>query len=138
MFFMRTSTEIKKVFEAHGCKVQVETLGHSYRAGGEIFIYSPEVDPTKSDGFTFTKADFSGFDGTGYDNRGRYYTVWLVTPGPFVPASDAEFYNAREDKRIKFGTENRSCSNTRFFVHKDELAIRGLADFSTAFAKLGL
>lgn len=133
----RSSGEITKIFTAKGCTVAVESLGHSYRAGGEIFIYAPGVDPA-SEGFTFTPADFAGFDGTGYDGRGRRYKVWLVTAGDYVPATAAEFANAAEDRRIGFGAEHRSCSSTRFYVHRDEKASKGLADLGNAFAALGL
>ena len=40
----RTSKEISKVFAAKGCEVAVEELGTSYRAGGEIFIFSPGLN----------------------------------------------------------------------------------------------
>jgi len=134
----RSSGEIRSIFEAKGCTVSIETLGHSYRAGGEIFIYAPGVDPASETGFKFSTADFAGFDGTGYDGRGRHYTVWLVTAGDYVPATAAEFANAAEDRRIEFGAEHRSCSSTRFFVHRDEKASKGLADLGGAFAALGL
>lgn len=134
----RSSAEIRRIFESKGCTVEVRSLGHSYRAGGEIFIYAPGVDPASDGGFTFTPADFAGFDGTGYDGRGRHYQVWLVTPGDYVPATPAEFANAAEDRRLEFGAEHRSCSNTRLFVHRDEKASKGLADLGSAFAALGL
>jgi hypothetical protein len=134
----RSSNEIQAVFSAKGCTVSVQSLGHSYRAGGEIFIYAPSVDPASEAGFKFTQADFQGFDGTGYDNRGRHYAVWLVTAGDYVPATAAEFDNAAEDRRIMFGAEHRSCSSTRYYVHKDEKASKGLADLGGAFAALGL
>ena len=134
----RSSAEIQAVFTARGCTVEVQNLGHSYRAGGEIFIYAPGVDPVSEAGFTFTPADFRGFDGTGYDGRGRSYKVWLGTAGDYVPATAAEFGNAAEDRRIEFGAEHRSCSSTRFYVHRDEKASKGLADLGGAFAALGL
>jgi len=134
----RSSEEIRSIFTAKGCTVSVESLGHSYRAGGEIFVYAPGVDPASDTGFKFSPADFRGFDGTGYDGRGRCYTVWLVTAGDFVPATAAEFANAAEDRRIQFGAEHRSCSSTRFYVHRDEKASKGLADLGGAFAALGL
>jgi len=134
----RSSGEVQAVFTAKGCTVSVQDLGHSYRAGGEIFIYAPGVDPASEAGFKFTPADFRGFDGTGYDGRGRSYRVWLVTAGDYVPATAAEFGNAAEDRRIQFGAEHRSCSSTRFYVHRDEKASKGLADLGGAFAALGL
>lgn len=134
----RTSKEIRDVFEAKGCTVMVESLGHSYRAGGEIFIYAPSVDPESEEGFTFTPADFAGFDGTGYDGRGRDYAVYLVTAGDYVPASEAEYANAAEDRRVQFGNESRSCSTLRWYVHREEKARTGLADLEGAFAALGL
>lgn len=134
----RSSEEILSIFTAKGCTVSVQDLGHSYRAGGEIFIYAPGVDPDSEAGFTFTPADFRGFDGTGYDGRGRHYRVWLVTAGDYVPASAAEFANAAEGRRISFGAEHRSCSSTRYYVHREEKATRGLADLGSAFAALGL
>ena len=134
----RSSGEITAIFTAKGCTVEAESLGHSYRAGGEILIYAPGVDPTSEGGFTFTLADFRGFDGTGYDGRGRHYKCWLVTSGDYVPATPAEFANAAEDRRIEFGAEHRSCSNARFFVHRDEKASKGLVDLGNAFAALGL
>ena len=134
----RSSTDIQSVFTAKGCAVQVRDLGHSYRAGGEIFIYAPGIDPKSEDGFAFIKADFTGFDGTGYDGRGRRHTVWLVTAGDYVPASVAEFTNAAEDKRIQFGAEHRSCSSLTYFVHRDEIKSSGLVDLGSAFAALGL
>ncbi|MEM0447933.1 MAG: hypothetical protein QXT71_05220 [Thermoplasmata archaeon] len=134
----RSSGEIERIFTQKGCTVEVYYLGTSYRAGGEIFIYAPGLSPTSKEGFNFTPADFTGFDGTGYAGRGRHYKVWLVTPGDYVPASAAEFANASEGRRIRFGTENRSCSNIRYFVHKDEKEKKGLADLETAFKFLGL
>jgi hypothetical protein len=134
----RSSAEITAIFAAKGCTVQVSSLGHSYRAGGEIFIYAPGVDPASEEGFAFTAADFYGFDGTGYDGRGRSYKVWLVTAGDYVPATAAEYANSAADRRIEFGAEHRSCSSTRFFVHRDEKASKGLADLGNAFAALGL
>ena len=134
----RSSGEITAIFTAKGCTVAVEDLGHSYRSGGEILIYAPGVDPASDAGFKFTPADFAGFDGTGYDGRGRHYKCWLVTAGDYVPATAAEFTNAAEDRRIEFGAEHRSCSNTRFYVHRDEKASKGLADLGSAFAALGL
>lgn len=128
---MRTSSEIEAIFTAKGCTVSAESLGHSYRAGGEIFIFAPGVDPASTTGF-------EGFDGTGYDGRGRKWAVWLVTKGDYVPATQAEYSNASEGKRIAFGAEHRSCSNLRFFVHKDEKAATGLNDLSAAFDALGL
>lgn len=134
----RSSEEITRIFTDKGCTVSVESLGHSYRAGGEIFIYAPGVDPASDGGFKFTQADFAGFEGTGYDGRGRHYKCWLVTPGDYVPATPAEFTNAAEDRRIEFGAEHRSCSNRRFYVHRDEKASKGLTDLGNAFAALGL
>ena len=134
----RSSGEINKIFTAKGCTVEVESLGDSYRSGGEIHIYAPGLDPASDGGFQFTPADFAGFDPTGYDNRGRHYKCWLVTAGDYVPATPAEFANAAEDRRIEFGAEHRSCSSTRFFVHRDEKASTGLADLGSAFAALGL
>lgn len=134
----RSSGEIREIFSRKGCTVEVEHLGTSYRAGGEIFIYAPGVEPDSDAGFTFTPADFAGFDGTGYAGRGRHYKVWLVTPGDYVPATPAEFANAAEDRRISFGAEHRSCSNVRLFVHRDEKTKKGLADLKTAFELLGL
>lgn len=134
----RSSGEIWEIFSRKGCTVSVESLGHSYRAGGEIFIYAPGVNPASEAGFSFTPADFAGFDGTGYDGRGRHYRVWLVTAGDYVPATAAEFANAAEDRRIKFGAEHRSCSSTRYFVHREEKATKGLTDLGGAFAALGL
>lgn len=135
---MRSSKEIKQVFEAKGCTVEVRHLGHSYRAGGEIFVYAPGLEPSSEDGFQFVEADFSAFDGTGYDGRGRDYKVWLVTAGDYVPATEAEYHNAAEARRIRFGRESRSASNERWFVHRDEKARTGLADFASAFEALGM
>ncbi len=134
----RTSGEIKRIFTERGCTVSVEDLGHSYRAGGEIFIYAPGVDPKSTAGFNFVPADFAGFDGTGYDGRGRHFKVWLVKLGDYVPASEAEYANAAPERRLQFGDEHRSCSSRRCFVHKDEKASKGLADLGSAFAALGL
>ena len=119
----RTPAEIRKIFEEKGCVVEIEALGASYRAGGQIFIYAPGVDLEK--GLNFVPADFESFEATGYDGRGRHYSVWLVTAGDYVPATAAEYGNAAEDRRFQFGVESRSCSNLRYFVHKDELAKRG-------------
>lgn len=132
----RSPEEIKQIFEEKGCAVEIEELGASYRAGGQIFIYAPGVDREK--GLNFALADFEGFYGTGYDGRGRYYSVWLVTAGDYVPATAAEYGNAAEDRRFQFGAESRSCSNLRYFVHKDELAKKGLVDLTNAFEALGL
>jgi len=134
----RKSEEIKNIFSARGCTVKVERLGTSYRAGGEIFIFSPGIDPSSLDGFNFEPAGFEGFDGTGYDGRGRFYDVWLVAAGDYVPATAAEYENAAPERRIKFGVEHRSCSNVRRYVHRDELAKAGLNDLSAAFTALGL
>ena len=134
----RSSAEIVEIFRARGCTVEVRSLGHSYRAGGEILIYAPGVDPASEAGFTFTPADIAGFDGTGYAGRGRDYAVWLVTAGDFVRATVAEYTNAAADKRLEFGAEHRSCSNVKLFVHRDEKASRGLVDLGGAFAALGL
>jgi len=135
---MRTSSEIEGIFQSKGCEVVVSTLGHSYRAGGEIFIYSPDTTPQSTEGFQFIKADFQAFDGTGYDGRGRKYDCWLVKAGDFLPATEAEYNNASAEARLAFGEESRSCSNRRYFVHKDELSTKGLADLGNAFAALGL
>lgn len=132
----RTAEEIKKIFEGKGCAVDVTLLGASYRAGGEIFIYARGVDKTA--GLNFQPADFSAFDDSGYDGRGRHYSVWLVTAGDYVPATAAEYNNAAEDRRLRFGNESRSCSNLRYYVHKDELTKSGLSDMSAAFKALGL
>lgn len=134
----RTSEEIRAIFTGKGCLVSVEILGASYRAGGEIFIFAPCVDPASDAGFAFAAADFHGFDGTGYDGRGRRYKVWLVTAGDYVPATEAEFGNAAEGRRIQFGTEHRSCSSARYWVHREEKAAKGLTDLGGAFAALGL
>lgn len=134
----RTSGEIVTAFEAKGCKVIVRDLGMSYRAGGEILILAPGIPEEMTGGVKITKADFVGFDGTGYDGRGRSYEVWTVTPGEFVPCTGAEFANAPEDQRVMFGNESRSCSNVLRFCNKQSLASTGLADFGSAFAALGL
>lgn len=134
----RTPEEIREIFGAKGCTVDVRHLGHSYRAGGEILIFAPGLDPESDAGFQFTPADFRGFAGTGYDGRGRHFRVWLVTAGDYVPATAAEYANAAEERRICFGEEHRSCSNLRYYVHRDEKACKGLADLGGAFAALGL
>jgi hypothetical protein len=131
---LRSSAELVSAFQAKGCTVSVQGLGHSYRSGGEILIFAPGVD--MDEGVKFTPADFGAFDGTGYDGRGRRYTVWLVTPGDFVACSEAEYANAAEDKRISFGA--RSCSSLRWYCHRDEKSGKGLADLAGAFAALGL
>lgn len=133
----RNSEEIRAAFEARGCKVAVTANGTSYRAGGDILIVAPGVDPSFEAGVSIVKADFSAFDGTGYDGRGRRYDCWLVTAGDFVPATPAVWAQAAEDKRFRLGTESRSASNEIFLVHRDEKA-KGLGDLAGAFAALGL
>lgn len=134
----RSSSDIKKIFEERGCTVSVQYLGHSYRAGGEIFIFAPGVDPKSEDGFDFKPADFKGFDGTGYDGRGRHFTVWLVKNGDFIPASEAEYRNA-SDRKIAFGSDWKSSrSARRYFVHRDEVKQLGLVDLESAFDELGI
>lgn len=135
----RTIPEIRAIFEDRGCTVEVRDNGHSYRAGGDVFIYSPELGEISRDtGLSFTEADFAGFTGTGYDGRGRHYDVFLITPGEYVRATPAEFANAAEDKRLAFGAEHKSCSNRTLFVDRAELARSGLADMAGAFEALGL
>lgn len=119
----RTPEEIEKIFTERGCAVECNTLGTSYRAGGEIFIYAPGVDV--SAGLEFIKADFVGFESTGYDGRGRHYDVYLVKAGEYVAATEAEYANASPDKRRMFGAEHRSCSNVVWYVHRDELKSTG-------------
>ena len=128
----RTSTEVYDIFTSKGCTVKVHSLGHSYRAGGEIFIYAPSTNPSSEDGFNFAPAQFDAFDPTGYDGRGRHYAVYVVTEGDYVRATAAEYHNAAEDRRVSFGNESD------LFVHRDELRSSGLADLANAFAALGL
>lgn len=130
--------EIASAFKAKGCAVEIRDLGASYRSGGEIFIFSPGLSPESKGGFKFDLADFCGFDGTGYDGRGRRYYVWIVTAGEMVPATQAEYQNAVEGKRIAFGNESKSCGNEQWFVDRLEKATSGLSDFGSAFAALGL
>lgn len=135
---MRTSDEIRAIFESKGCTVEVLRLGTSYRAGGQILIYSPGISITLEQGVTVAKADFNAFDGTGYDNRGRLFQVFILTEGDYILATAAEFGNAAEDKRIQFGDETKSYSNIIYLVHRDELSRTGLADLDTAFSLLGI
>ena len=135
---IRTPEEIRAAFEQRGCSVAVESLGHSYRAGGEIFILAPGISMEGDAGVKFTRADFAGFEGTGYDGRGRRYAVWLVTAGDYVPCSVAVYQQADADKRHRFGDEGKSCSSLRHFAHRDEVKAKGLGDLAGAFAALGL
>jgi hypothetical protein len=127
----RTSSEISEIFTGRGCEVEILCLGHSYRTGGQIFIYAPNLN--RDNGMSFTPSDIVGFDGTGYDGRGRSYSVWLVTPGEYVSASESEHANAAEEFRLCFGTDD----NPRFFIRRDQKS-RGLNDLGSAFAALGL
>jgi len=132
----RSSEEIREIFEKRGCQVVKHHFGHSYRAGGVVFIYAPGKGETSEYGFTFTPAEFSCFDGTGYDGRGRISQVFLVTLGSMVRATEAEFNNADPSKRIIFGDPAYNyCAR---FVDSDELAKSGLADMASAFSVLGI
>ena len=133
---MRSSEEIRTAFTSKGCTVVVRDLGQSYRAGGEIIILAPSV--TLEKGVTFSKADFAAFDGTGYDGRGRSYSVWIATAGDYVPCTEAEYDLASTECRVAFGSEHRSCSNNLWFARRGELEKTGLSDFGGAFAALGL
>jgi hypothetical protein len=118
-------------------------LGHSYRAGGEIFLIAAGV-AVAEDGIPvgpckIAKADFRAFLGTGYDGRGCHYSVWIFSPGgEMVLCSAAEHAQADEGKRMTFGSESRSCSNSLWYCDQSEKTAKGLADFGAAFAALGL
>ena len=135
---MRTPGEIRSAFEARGCTVIERSLGDSYRAGGEVFILAPGITLAGSEGKKFAKADFSTFDGTGYDGRGRHSAVWIVTAGDMIPCTAAEFANCAESERVAFGAEHKSCGNQMWFCLASAKAAKGLSDFGSAFAALGL
>jgi len=142
MSALRSSEEIRTAFESRGVTVVERSLGHSYRAGGEIFLVAAGV--AVEDGLPvgpckITKADFAAFDGTGYDGRGRHYSVWIFAPGgTMVSCTAAEYALAAEDTRLGFGAEHRSCGNALWYCDQSEKESKGLSDFGSAFAALGL
>ena len=142
MSALRSPAEIRAAFEARGVSVVERLLGHSYRAGGEIFLVAPGVaveDGLPMGPCKIAKADFSAFEGTGYAGRGRHYSVWIFSPGgEMVSCTQAEWALASEDKRLAFGDEHRSCGNSLWYCDQSEKATKGLADFGSAFAALGL
>lgn len=140
MSALRTPEEIRTAFEARGVVVIERELGASFRAGGEIFLVASGV-AVAEDGLPvgpckIVNAGFEAFAGTGYDGRGRHYSVWIFSPGgEMVRCSAAEHAQAGQDKRLSFGSETKSSSNALWYCDQ---SAKGLSDFGSAFSALGL
>ena len=135
---MRTSREIKAIFEAKGCLIESREHGTSYRAGGALLIISPELGENWRDSseLSLKKAEFSAFDGTGYDGRGREYSCYLITGGgSWSLVTQGQYEQLPESDRGVIGYESRSGDGVLFFgdSKKDDLG-----DLAGAFEALGL
>lgn len=124
---MRTLKEIRQFAESKGMVMDVRDRGTSYRAGGDILCYP--------DGFDWQNEEVSikheknvGFEGTGYDGRGRHYDLWLLVPArdgekKYILAEYTSYLNVDAEKRLCIGNEeeHRSGCNGLFFVepHSD-------------------
>lgn len=136
---MRNVKEIKKFAEGKGMSVEVRDRGISYRTGGDIVCYPAGFDWMHNNVSIKHEPRF-GFEGTGYDNRGRWYDIWLV-----VPARDGEkayklveytsYVNVDGEKRLCIGNEEegRSGCNGLFFIEPDADSLDDLNELFTGW-----
>jgi putative CRISPR-associated protein (TIGR02620 family) len=126
------SKEVCAAVEAQGGEPRVCNYGHSYRAGGVIFItpkgWWDNPVPVRVD-----RAVGEAFDGTGYDGRGRHYEVVRLAPdntktGGFLRVSAGEFTALAEADRVQFGSDHRS-GNALYFGRKSA-AVEAVAGFA--------
>lgn len=136
---MRSVKEIKKFAEGKGMSVEVRDRGTSYRAGGDIVCYPAGFDWMHNNVSIKHEPRF-GFEGTGYDDRGRWYDMWLI-----VPARESEkvyklveytsYVNVDSEKRICIGNEGegRSGCNGLFFIEPDADSLDDLNELFTGW-----
>lgn len=114
---MRSSEEIKEAAEAEGLKCEILHHGTSYRAGGTIIV-SPHRW-TDMDSVSVRKTG-KGFDPTGYDGRGREYSVFVISDGgEWRSATEGEYEAVPEGERMVLGircSESRSTDGAIFLV----------------------
>ena len=139
---MRSSYEIKEIFENKGCAVKILCRGTSYRAGGDVVIFSPELaevsidDLDNFDDLEIITLPEKAFDGTGYDGRGREYGITVIkTGGEFQKATQGQYLAVDEKDRIKIGADNKSGWGEWYFIRKGS---DNLSDLSGIFDALGL
>lgn len=122
---MRSVKEIREFAEDKGMEIEVRNRGTSYRAGGDILCY-PVGFEWMHNNVSIRHEPRFGFEGTGYDGRGRWYDLWLI-----VPAKEGEkaykfveytsYANVDGEKRLCIGNEEegRSGCNGLFFIEPD-------------------
>ena len=106
---MRTLKEIRQFAESKGMFMDVRDRGTSYRAGGDILCYPADFD-WKNEEVSIKHEKNVGFEGTGYDGRGRHYDLWIL-----VPARDGEkkYVLAEYTSYLNVDAEKRFASATR-------------------------
>lgn len=122
---MRSLTEIQQFATSKGMVMEVRDRGTSYRAGGDIIV-SP-------DGFDWRENECSikverrfGWEGTGYDGRGRSYDLWIIVPPKegeekWKRVEYTSWLNVEPEKRLCIGNESeqRSGCDGVYFIHPD-------------------
>ena len=132
---MRSINEIRTSVASKNMEMVIRDRGTSYRAGGDILCYPAGFDWEHENVSIKCQRSF-GFEGTGYDGRGRWYDLWIL-----VPAKEGEkaykcveytsYLNVDADKRICIGKEEegRSGCNGLFFIEPDADKFGDLEEF---------
>jgi len=105
----RNYDELKETFQKKGLTVVSQRLGMSYREGGFIAVLTPDLGDDLQDlkdVEIHLSNDLCGFESTGYQDRGRYFDLYLVKAGGRLSSiSKADYDNLSEDDRLLIGKE---------------------------------
>ena len=114
---MRSSQEIKNAAKAAGLECSILRHGTSFRAGGTIIIHP--YGWRDMDSVSVRKTG-TAFDTTGYDGRGREYSVFVISDGgEWRSATEGEYEAVPEGERMVLGircSESRSTDGAIFLV----------------------
>ena len=126
---MRSIEEIKRFAATNGMDTEIRDRGTSYRAGGDIICFPTGFDWRNGE-FAVSVARRFGFEGTGYDGRGRHYDLWMLTPPndgetAWTVVSEGGYANAKPEDRMVIGNESEGRSGCNGIY----IAKKGADDF---------
>lgn len=138
---MRNLDEIRTFFAGKGFEIEARDRGTSYRSGGDIICFPQDFDWRNGE-FAVSVSRNVGFEGTGYDGRGRHYDLWILTPPKdnetvWQVVTEGAYYNIPSEDRLVIGNESegRSGCNGIYIAKK---GADNFGDLEAVFANVKL
>ena len=138
---MRNLDEIRTFFARKGFDIEVRDRGTSYRSGGDVICFPQDFDWRNGE-FAVSVSRNVGFEGTGYDGRGRHYDLWILTPPKdnetvWQVVTEGAYYNLPSEDRLVIGNESegRSGCNGIYIAKK---GADNFGDLEEVFASIKL